>query len=120
MCVLLNDATKLGGAGYGASMRITMETDMAEGQEQFEEYRGFMIRVIAVPEYSPHPPNIPFAYTGYVARPGADVRYAPRKVSFAHTFADLLTAEAAEQAGFAEGRSIIDGSHPEGLNTKGL
>ena len=49
---------------------------MAEGQEQFDEYNGFKIRVLAVPEYSPHPPNIPFGYTGYIARPGADVRYA--------------------------------------------
>lgn len=99
---------------------MTLETDMAEGQEQFEEYNGFTIHVIAVPEYSPHPPNIPFAYTGYVARSGADVRYAPHKVSFGHPIADLLAAEAAEQAGFAEGRSIIDGTHPEGLSTKGL
>jgi hypothetical protein len=30
---------------------------MAEGQEQFDEYNGFTIRVLAVPEYSPHPPN---------------------------------------------------------------
>jgi hypothetical protein len=101
-------------------MHMTTETDMAEGQEQFEEYNGFTIRVIAVPEYSPRPPNIPFAYTGYVARPGADVRYAPQKVSFAHPIADLHTAEAAEQAGFAEGRSIVDGTHPGGLNTEGL
>lgn len=93
---------------------------MAEGQENFAEYNGFIIRVIAVPEYSPHPPNIPFAYAGYVARPGADLRYAREKVSFVHPVADLLSAEAAEQAGFAEGRSIIDGTHPEGLNTEGL
>ncbi|CAE6791223.1 hypothetical protein [Paraburkholderia domus] len=94
---------------------------MAEGKERFDEYNGFTIRVLAVAEYSPHPPNIPFGYTGYVARPGADVRYASaQRVSFAHPIADLLTAEAAEQAGFAEGRSIIDGMHPDGLNTEGL
>jgi hypothetical protein len=94
---------------------------MAEGQEQFFEYNGFTIRVLAVPEYSPHPPNIPFGYTGYVAHPGADIRHASsERVSFAHPIADLLTAEAAEQAGFAEGRSIVDGTHPDGLNTKGL
>jgi len=46
---------------------------MAEGHEQFVEYSGFTTRVLAVPEYSPHPPNIPFGYAGYVARPGADV-----------------------------------------------
>ncbi|CAE6838128.1 hypothetical protein R75465_06586 [Paraburkholderia aspalathi] len=94
---------------------------MAEGQEQFDEYNGFTIRVLAVPEYSPHPPNIPFGYTAYVARPGADVRYASsQRVSFAHSIADFLTAEAAERAGFAEGRSIIDGAHPDGLNTEDL
>lgn len=94
---------------------------MAEGQEQFDEYKGFTIRVLAVPEYSPHPPNIPFGYSGYVARPEADIRYASsQRVSFVRPIADLLTAEAAEQAGFAEGRSIVDGTHPDGLNTKGL
>jgi len=102
-------------------MQLTLETDMAEGQEQFDEYNGFTIRVLAVPEYSPHPPNIPFGYTGYVARPGADVRYASsHRMSFAHPIADLVTAEAAEQAGFAEGRLIINGTHPDGLNTEGL
>ena len=49
---------------------------MVEGQERFDEYNGFTIRVLAVAEYSPHPPNIPFGYIGYVARPGSDVRYA--------------------------------------------
>lgn len=93
---------------------------MSEGQEQFNEYNGFTIRILAVPEYSPHPQNIPFGYVGYVARPGADGRLASRKVDFSHSIADLLTAHAAEQAGFAEGRSIIDGTHPDGLNTKGL
>ena len=94
---------------------------MAERQEQFGEYKGYMIRVLAVPEYSPHPPNIPFGYVGYVARPDADARYASsQRVSFVHPVADLLTAEAAEQAGFAEGRSIVDGTHPDGLNSEGL
>jgi hypothetical protein len=94
---------------------------MAEGQEQFDEYKGYTIRALAVPEYSPHPPNIPFGYTGYVARPGANVDYASaRRVSFAHPVADLLSADAAEQAAFAEGRSIVDGTHPDGLDTKGL
>ncbi|CAE6692891.1 hypothetical protein R69927_03560 [Paraburkholderia domus] len=93
---------------------------MSEGREQFDEYKGYTIRVLAVPEYSPHPPNIPFAYVGYVARPGADVRYGSSRVSFAHPIADLLTAQAAEQAGFAEGRSIVDGTHPDGLNSEEL
>jgi hypothetical protein len=94
---------------------------MAEGQEQFDGYNGFTIRVLAVPEYSPHPPNIPFGYTGYVARPGTDIRCAPsQRVCFAHPIADFLTAEAAELAGFAEGRSIVDDTHPDGLNTERL
>lgn len=94
---------------------------MAEGQEQFDEYNGFTIRVLAVPEYSPYPPNIRFGYIGYVARPGTDIRYASsQRVSFAHPIADFLTAEAAELAGFAERRSIVDGIHPDGLNTEGL
>ncbi|PQV44177.1 hypothetical protein [Paraburkholderia sp. BL21I4N1] len=94
---------------------------MAEGEEQFDEYNGYTIRVLAVPEYSPHPPNVPFGYTGYIARPMADVRYgSSQRVCFVHPVADLLTAEAAEQAGFAEGKSIIDGTHPERINTNGL
>jgi hypothetical protein len=100
---------------------MAKETDMAEGKEQFGEYNGFLIRVLAVPEYSPHPANIPFGYAGYVARPRADVRYgSSQRVDFVHPVADLLTAEAAEQAGLAEGRSIINGTHPDGLSTKGL
>lgn len=94
---------------------------MSEGQEQFDGYKGYTIRVLAVPEYSLHPPNIPFGYVGYVARPGVDIRYASSQwVNFAHPIADLLTAQAAEQAGFAEGRSIVDGTHPDGLNIEGL
>lgn len=94
---------------------------MSEGQEQLDEYKGYTIRVLVVPEYSPHPPNIPFGYVGYVAHPGVDIRHASSQwVNFAHPIADLLTAEAAEQAGFAEGRSIVDGTHPDGLNIEGL
>jgi hypothetical protein len=94
---------------------------MSEGREQFDEYKGYSIRVLAAPEYSPHQPNIPFGYVGYVARPEADIRYASsQRVNFAHPIADLLTTEAAEQAGFAEGRSIVDGTHPDGLNIEGL
>jgi hypothetical protein len=37
---------------------------MAEGKEQFEEHKGFTIRVLAVPEHSPHPPDIQFGYAG--------------------------------------------------------
>src|SRR5260370_42222229 len=96
------------------------ETSMPEGKEVLEEYKGSKIRVLAMPEYSPHPPNIPFGYVGYVARPGANIRYASQKVTFAHPVPDLLTADAAERAGFAEGRSIIDGTHPDGLNTQRL
>jgi hypothetical protein len=97
-----------------------METTMPEGQEVFREYNGFRIRVLAIPEYSPHPPNIPFSYVGYVARPGADLRIAAQHVQFAHSIADLLTVEAAEEAGFAEGRSIVDGNHPNGLSAQDL
>jgi hypothetical protein len=93
---------------------------MPEGKEVFDEYKGFTIRVLPIPEYSPHPPNIPFGYVGYVARPGADIRYAAQKVDFSHPVPDFLTADAAEQAGFGEGRSIIDGTHPGGLTTNGL
>ena len=97
-----------------------METGMPEGQEVFQEYEGFRIRVLAMPEYSPHPPNIPYGYVGYVARPEADIRFAEQKVQFAHPVPDLLSVEAAEQAGFAEGRSIVEGTHPAGLNVQHL
>jgi MFS superfamily sulfate permease-like transporter len=40
--------------------------------------------------------------------------------NFSHPVAEYLSAEAAEQAGFVEGRSIIDGIHPDGLTTDGL
>ena len=58
---------------------------MAEGQEQFVEYNGFKIRVLAVPEYSPHPPNIPFGYREswlarahvFSARIGASLKMSP-------------------------------------------
>jgi hypothetical protein len=84
---------------------------MAEGAEQFEEYKGFTIRVLAIAEYSPHPPGIPFGYVGYVARPGANLRFGSQQVQFVHPVPDFPTDVAAEQAGFAEGRSIIDGTH---------
>lgn len=101
------------------SSRITVETHMAEGKEQFEEHEGFTIRVLVIPEYSPHPPDIQFGYVGYVCRPSADIRYSPSKVNFSHAVPDLPNAEAAEQAGFAEGRSIIDRTHPD-LTVDGL
>lgn len=92
---------------------------MAEGKERFEEHKGFTIRVLAVPEYSPHPPDIQFGYAGYVCRPSDDIRYSPSRVNFSHAIPDLPNAEAAEQAGFAEGRSIVDGTHPD-LSVDGL
>jgi hypothetical protein len=92
---------------------------MAEGKEQFEEHKGFTIRFLAVPEYSPHPPDIQFGYVGYVCRPSADIRYSPSRVNFSHAIPDLPNAEAAEQAGFAEGRSIIEGTYPD-LSVDGL
>lgn len=92
---------------------------MAEGKEQFEDHKGFTIRVLVVPAYSPHPPDVMFGYVGYVARPETDLRYASNRVNFSHAVADLPNAEAAEQAGFAEGRSIIDRTHPD-LSVDGL
>jgi hypothetical protein len=41
-------------------------------------------------------------------------------MNFSHPVAEYLSAEAAEQAGFVEGRSIIDDIHPDGLTTDGL
>jgi len=93
---------------------------MAEAQEVFEEYKGFVIRVLAIAEYSPHPPVVPYRYVGYVARPGADIRIAGQCILFSHGFPDFPTVDAAERAGFAEGRSIVDGTHPDGLNAETL
>jgi len=101
------------------SSRVTTQTDMAEGKEQFEEYEGFTIRVLAIPEYFPQPPDILFGYVGYVCRPSTDIHYSPSRANFSHAVPDLANSEAAEQAGFAEGRSIIDRTHPD-LTVDGL
>lgn len=93
---------------------------MAEGKEELAPYKGFVIRVLAVPEYSPHPPGVPFGYVGYVARPEVNVHMVGQKMNFSHPVADYLTAEAAEKAAMEEGRSIINGNHPYGLTTDGL
>lgn len=92
---------------------------MAEEREQFEAHKGFTIRVLVVPAYSPHPPDVSFGYVGYVARPETDLHYASNRVNFSHPIADLPNEKAAARAGFAEGRSIIDRTHPD-LSVDGL
>jgi len=93
---------------------------MSEGKEEFEREDGFVIRVLAVAQYAPHPPGVPYGYVGYVTRPETDIRVTGQRVNFSHPVADYLSAEAAEKAAFAEGRSIIEGTHPDGLTTNGL
>lgn len=117
-------AARLGSNAFAAardsSQKTSVEMDMAKGKEVFASHKGFVIRVLVVPEYSPHPPGVPFGYVGYVARPEADIRVAGQRMNFSHPVAEYLSAEAAEQAGIVEGRSIIDGIHPDGLTTDGL
>lgn len=93
---------------------------MTDDKERLMSYKGFVIRILAVAEYSPHPPGVPFGYVGYVARPEENVDAAGQRMNFSHPVADYLTAEAAEKAAMEEGRSIIDGIHPDGLTTDGL
>jgi hypothetical protein len=79
-----------------------------------------VIRVLAVAQYSPHPTGVPYGYAGYVARLEADLRALGQRVNFSRPLADYLSAEAAEKAAFAEGRLIIEATHPDGLTTDGL
>lgn len=53
-------------------------------------------------------------------RPDADIRMADQKADFSRPVADIPRVKMPGQAGFDEGRSIIDGTHPPGLTKNGL
>ena len=89
---------------------------MAEGKEIIETHGGFVISVLAIAKSSPHPPGyIAFGYAAMLHRPDADIRMADQKVDISRSGGRYSEGQDAGQAGFDEGRSIIDGTHPRGL-----
>lgn len=102
-------------------MPLVLTVTSAQLAEMIERFDPSFPSHAAVLEAAPRRSRIKLMVIVDPARPGADVRYAlSHRVSFAHPVADLVTAEAAEQAGFAEGRLIINGTHRDGPNTEGL
>jgi hypothetical protein len=78
-----------------------------------DEYKGFEIHVLAVVKHGPPTPDIPYWFNGFVCRPGdAGNKEGGRKVFFSRPATFFDTQAEASDAGFTEGKAVIDGNHP--------
>ncbi|MPW22997.1 hypothetical protein GCT13_41020 [Paraburkholderia sp. CNPSo 3157] len=81
------------------------------------QYDGFEINVMPIlinhAFGTPVGPNGRFRFSGYVCRPGVDLRHGYLTRAFQSLEFDLYESEAqAREAGYEMGRSIVDGRHP--------
>ena len=79
---------------------------------QHIEYQGFEIHVYPFPKHSPLLPGTSYWYTGYVCRPSTESHAGGQQVFFSQPLAAFVNAEVALEAGYEEGKSIVDRVHP--------
>jgi hypothetical protein len=87
-----------------------MEADMWDKVD----HEGFEIWVLPFPVFGPPVPNTPFNYSGYYCRHGADAHLVGPSGRFHELAETFPTEQEAREAGYREGRRLIDKLLSEG------
>jgi len=72
------------------------------------EHDGYEIWVLPMPAYGPASPQTLWHYTAYYCRHGADAHLAGQSTRFSELADTYASEEEARNAGYAEGRRLVD------------